>query len=135
MLGLYYRIWVDCIKRAQLKPANKKNWQQGTLLIMSICMALNIMLIMVLLQQLVFVNFFYYINLDFLPHQIEYLLNFLILFFLPCFGINYLLVFANKRYERLLGKYPYYNGRLILVYLVVSLFLPVILVWIVFFLQ
>lgn len=135
MLRLYYRIWVDCILRAQSQPANKQSWPRITILFMSICMALNLLLIMFFLQKYVFGNFFYTLNLDFLPKRIDYLLNFIILFFVPCIGINYLLIFTNKRYERLLNRYGYHNGRLFITYLVISALLPVILVWLKYFLQ
>jgi hypothetical protein len=135
MLGLYYRIWVDCIKRAQSQPANKQIWPRVTILIMSVCMAFNLLLIMFVLQKYVFKRFFYIISVDSFPSQINYLLSFTILFFLPCIGINYLLIFINKRYENLLKKYKYYNGRLFLVYMLVSLLLPIILVWTMFVFQ
>lgn len=134
MLGLYYRIWVDCIVRAKQQPQNKKNWPQVTILIMSMCMSFNFLLIMFILEQYVFGKFFYNIIFNFLPQQIDYLLNFLILFYLPCLGLNYLLVFANKHYEHLLSKYRYHNGRLILIYLSISLLLPLVVVWVKFLL-
>jgi hypothetical protein len=130
MLGLYYRIWVDCITRAKSQPANKQNWVWGSMFLMTISMAFNLALIMIILQQYVFEYFFYTINMDFLPRQVSYLFNFIILFFLPCAALNYFLIFRNMRYVKLLKKYPYYNGKLFLIYFLGSLLLPVILVWI-----
>src|SRR5438270_3561967 len=117
MLELYYSIWVDCIKRTQSQPANKQSWPQVKILIMSICMAFNLLLIMFVLQKYVFKSFFHTISMNGLPRQINYLVNFIILFILPCVGINYLLIFTDKRYESLLKKYRYHNGRLCLIYL------------------
>ena len=130
MMGIYYRIWVDCIKRARSIPKNKQNWAWGCLFFGTISMAFNLVLIMFVLQKYVLGYFFYVLIMDFLPRQIDYLLNFLILFFLPCMGLNYLLIFKKNRYEELLKKYPYYNGKLFLTYFIISIFLPIILVWI-----
>jgi hypothetical protein len=130
MLGIYYRIWVDCIKREKSQPANKQNWAAVSMILMSISMAFNLALIMIVLQQYALGYFFYTINMDFLPRQVNYLFNFIILFVAPCVGLNYVLIFRNKRYEKLLNKYPYYNGKLFVIYLAISLFVPVILLWI-----
>jgi len=51
MLGIYYRIWVDCIIRAKAQPANKENWTWGSMLLISISMAFNLVLVMLLLQE------------------------------------------------------------------------------------
>ena len=130
MLGVYYRIWVDCIIRAKSRPANKENWPRGTMIFMTLSMALNLVLLMVILQQYMLGYFFYMINIDFLPRQVEYLFNFAILFFLPCLALNYFLIFRNNRYKKLLQKYPYYNGNLFLIYFLISILLPIILMWI-----
>jgi hypothetical protein len=135
MLGLYYSIWVDFIIRARSQPANKADWPQKTILIMSVCMAFNFVLIMYVLQQYIIGKFFYTLNLNPLPRQLDYFLNFAILFFLPCLAINYFLIFARKRYEVLLRKYRYRKGRLFIVYASVSIWLPIILVWMMFFSQ
>ena len=129
MLGLYYRIWVDFIKRARLQPGNKYNWQVGTILFMTMAMAFNFVLIMTILEKHVFRNYFYKIDLSFFPVRVNNILSYLILFILPCFIINYLLIFRNKRYEKLLKKYPYYNGKLFVVYFTISMMLPILLLW------
>lgn len=133
MLNGYYKIWVDCMIRVKSQPTNKQNWIRISMILMTISMAFNLCLIMVLLQKYVFGYFFYTIKLDFLPRQVDYVLNFIILFFGPCAGLNYLLIFRKKRYEELLEKYPYYNGKLFLIYFLISIWVPVILVAVKFF--
>ena len=136
MLGLYYKIWVDLMLRAKSRPANKQNWVWGSMFYMTISMAFNLALIMVVLQEYVLGYFFYTINMDFLPPRINYLLSFAILFFLPCAGLNYILILRNRRYEKLLKRYPYYDGKLFLVYFLTSILLPFVLLCIkVFFFQ
>lgn len=130
MLGIYYGIWVDCIVRAKSIPKNKENWAVRCMFFMTFCMAINLVLLMYILQQYLFGYFFYAITMDFLPKQIDYLLNFVLLFYLPCIVLNYLLIFRKRRYETLLNKYPYQNGKLYLIYSTISIFLPIILMWI-----
>jgi len=66
----------------------------------------------------------------------NYILTMLILYILPCIIVNYLLIFRGKRYEKLIEKYPNYNGKLIYIYLLTSMFLPITLLLIsVFFIN
>jgi|ERR1035437_522173 hypothetical protein len=128
MLGLYYRIWVDSIARARSLEANKDNWPLITMTYMSISMSLNFILIMTILEHVLSFNF-YDIKFDSLPKIIGNIFSFMILFVVPCVVINYLLIFRNKRYELLLKKYPSHNGKLFVTYFLVSMILPIILVW------
>lgn len=126
-MGLYYRIWVDCIGRAKQQPANKHNWQKLSMISMTLAMAFNFILIMTVLEKYILRTYFYKIDLPFLPLLVNNVLNYLVLFILPCGIINYLLIFRNKAYERLLKKYPYNNGKLFLAYFVISMMLPIVL--------
>jgi len=129
-MGLYYRIWMDCITRLRSREVNKNNWQLKSMLMMSSAMALNFVLFMAILQKQILDCYFYEFNLPFLSGHMNYLFTILILFILPCVILNYLLIFRGKRYEGLLDKYPYYNGKLILTYFLTSMLLPIILIWI-----
>ncbi len=128
-MELYYRIWVDCIKRGKLQSANSQNWQVGSMIFMTMAMAFNFVLIITVLEKYVFKIYFYRINLLFFPTYLNNVLTYLVLFIMPCFVVNYLLVFRNRRYEDLIKKYPYYNGRLFLIYFVISMMLPILLLW------
>jgi hypothetical protein len=130
MLGLYYRIWVDCIKRVRLQPTHSRNWRAGCMISMAMAMAFNFVLIMTILEKHVFERYFYKIDLTFLPVRVNNVLSFLFLFILPCGILNFLLIFRNKRYKKLLKKYPYYNGKLFVIYFLTSLLLPIILMWV-----
>lgn len=129
MLGIYYRIWVDFITRVKLQPTNKKNWKLRSLLIMSIAMTFNLILVMIFLQKCILGNYFYKLNIPFLPIYINNVFSFLALFLLPCFVFNYLLIFRNNRYERLVNEYPNYKGKLFLIYFLISMLLPILLLW------
>lgn len=116
MLRLYYTIWVDCIRKLKVQPENKGNWQIKAMIFMTLSMSANFILIMTILEKKVFQTYFYKIDFSFLPTRINNLIAYLLLFILPCIVINYLLIFRNKRYERLLLKYRYFNGKLFLSY-------------------
>src|ERR1035437_7732328 len=133
-MKLYYRIWVDCITRLRSIEANKDNWQTIGIITMSTAMTFNFVLLMVIIQKNILDYYFYEINIPLLSGFLNYILTILILFFLPCVIINYLLIFRNKRYEKLLKKYPYSNGKFIVTYILISMLLPSILLLIGMFL-
>lgn len=130
MLGLYYRIWVDVIVRARAQPANQSNWPIGCMVFMTLSMFFNCLFIMTILERHVFKGPAYRFDFSALPRNISNVLNYLLLYALPCLTINYLLIFYNKRYERLIKKYPYYNGKLFITYFLISMWLPIALMWI-----
>jgi hypothetical protein len=120
---------VDCIKRATQQPENKQNWKTGTMIFMTLAMAFNFLLMMTILEKYFFKNYFYKIELPFFPNRVNNAISYLILFIFPCIVINFLLIFHKKRYEKLLKKYPYYNGKLFILYFSISMLLPMILLW------
>jgi len=134
-MGLYYRIWVDCILRARQNPANRDSWIEVSMLIMTLAMAFNFILLMTILETHVFKRTVYDLEVSFLPGPINSLLDFILLYFLPCLTINYLLIYRNKRYLKLIERYPFYNGKLVIPYFLISFMLPVVLllVGIIFF--
>lgn len=130
MFGLYYRIWVDCIKALRMHPINQKDWHTKSMLAMSIAMTFNFAIISIVVQKYLFGYYFYEINLSFLPEYLSNVIDFLVLIVLPCVGLNYLLIFWKQRYVKLLKKYPFYKGNLFLTYFMISMLLPIILLFI-----
>jgi len=100
------------------------------MIFMSMAMTFNYVLIMLLLQKYLSILSFYELKIPGLPPYASNVISFVILFISPCIIVNYLLIFRNKRYERLLKKYPYYQGKLFLGYFLISMLLPIILLWI-----
>lgn len=127
-MALYYRIWTDCILRGQSQPNNKHNWKVASLIFMSISMAFNLALFMIILQKFLGSNF-YTLQIDFIPKYLNKIISFMILFPFPPTIINYLLVFRKNRYKIFMKKYPYYNGKLFITYFLVSMLLPLALLW------
>jgi len=130
IMGLYYRIWVDSIMRLLSKEASRKNWQLKSIATISVAMTFNFVLLMTIIQKVILNCYFYEFNLPVFSNYENYIFTLLFLYFLPCVVVNYLLIFRGKRYEKLLKKYPNYNGKLFAFYFLISLFLPVALIWI-----
>lgn len=94
---------------------------------MTTAMVFNFVLLMIILQKQILGCYFYELKISFLSDRENYILTMLVLYILPCVVVNYLLVFRGERYEMLLKKYPCYKGKLILTYMLTSIFLPIIL--------
>lgn len=128
MLSLYYRIWVDLIKRAKTQPENREKWPIGAMIFMSLGMTSNFTLLMSILQKQLLGFYFYYIEFPSLPNFAATVISFMILFFLPCVLTNYFLIFYKQKFRSLLKKYPSKEGRLFLTYFFISMFSPVVLI-------
>lgn len=131
-MRLYYRIWVDCLKRLKSSEAGKNNWQIKSIIAMSLPMTFNFVLLMSIFQKQVLGLYFYKVHISLFSDYVNNILTILILFIIPCLIINYLLIFRGSRYEKLIRKYPSYDGKLFFAYFLTSIFLPIILLWIVF---
>ena len=128
MKKLYYSIWVDCILKAKSLPKNRNNWPFFTMLLMAIAMAMNIALIMAVLQGNILKRYFYDIQINLFAYdKANKFVSFFILYLLPPLLLNYLLIFWNNRYEKIISKYKYHNGKLFSYYFIISLFLPFVL--------
>jgi hypothetical protein len=134
MLKLYYLVWVDCMARELSQSPVKNQKPKRSMVVMSTAMTFNLALFMTLLQKYILGFSFYKLDVDFLPKYWENVISFLILFPLPCVIINYLLIYYKGRYEKLLAKYPSYDGKLFISYFLISLLVPIALLWVVVFL-
>lgn len=134
-MNIYYKIWVDCIIRLRTRETNKKDWKVKGMVAMTFAMTFNFVLLMVLFQKEVLGFYFYEINFPFLSGFANYILTMIVLYILPCYLINYILIFRKCRYVELQKKYKYHEGKLFLKYFLISIFLPIILLWIGVFLS
>ncbi len=133
-MNLYYKIWVDAIVKMRSLPANKGLWKFYSITFISTAMAVNLALIIALIQRHILRFTFYQIKIDIFPGtKIDALISFFILYFSIPLVINYFLIFKNNRYELLIEKYKSYNGKLCAAYLVISYFLPLILLYLSYF--
>jgi len=95
---------------------------------MTFAMTFNFVLVMVVLQREILSFYFYELNFPFLSGFANYILTIVVLYVFPCFGLNYLLIIHNKRYEKLQKIYIYQdNKHYFLIYMLTSVLLPIIL--------
>jgi archaellum biogenesis protein FlaJ (TadC family) len=134
-MNIYYKIWIDCILCLRSQKQNKDTWMEKSMFSMTIAMTVNLLFFMAILQRNILGCYFYEFNIS-SPNVVSDverangILNILVLFVLPCFVVNFLLIFrSKKRLKRLIRKYkyPYYNGKLFIAYFLISLFFPLTL--------
>jgi len=131
-LDWYYKIWVDAITTLRAVPANKKVWKFYAMISISMAMALNLLLIMAIFQKYILQISFDNLQINIFHNQAaDTFFTFFTFFLLLPLIINYFLIFRNNRYNQLITKYKYYNGKLFLSYSIISYFLPPVLLMIV----
>ncbi len=126
-MNLYYMIWADGIKKMQSVAANRGKWKSQMFIYMSMAMALNIAVIMSIIQ-LHIVGYVFY-DMKFHIFSLEKLnnaLSFFLLYLVVPVILNYVFIYRNNRYEKLLQKYKYYDGKLVIVYFFGTLVLSLI---------
>lgn len=128
-MNLYYSVWVDCIVRIKSQPTNKESWKGLSLFAMTMTMSLNYAIIMTVFQKCIGDDL-YNINIDVFPgKKLDSALTYFILYFAPMLLINYWFIFRNKRYDSLIQKYKYHNGKRFFVYFYGTLSLILVLVF------
>jgi hypothetical protein len=121
MLSLYYRIWVDAITYQKKKQKKEDGWELLTIISISILQGLNLLAILFVFRWLTHRQM-----PIMLPMRIFHMSAFngfcsvVLIFFLPFILLNYLLIFYNQRYQKLLSIYPNKNGKLYRNYLIVT---------------
>ena len=128
---MYYAIWVDCLVRLKSQPANQHRWKGIAMTLMSLAMFLNFWLVVNFIELAIFKRPVYRIHLEFMTGNSKKITEFLMQFVLPVLIMNYMLIFRNNRYEKLIEKYPYRDGRLFLTYFLVSMATPIIVLWLI----
>ena len=104
MYNLYYLIWADSIQSIRKNQPNKKDWKILIFLIITIMHSFNLWIIVIWLKY--FGVDIPLIDLNFSPsHMIDSSLSFAINFASPFILLNYLLIFRNNRYIKIVEKY------------------------------
>ena len=118
---MYYRIWVDAINYERNKYGHIRNWKTYTLIPISTLHGLNLFTLLFWMNALfnLKINIFFDINI-FPGTMLDSFFSSFITLFLPFLVLNYLLIFHKKKYEKLLEKYDYENGKLYLKYFMFS---------------
>lgn len=120
-MKLFYKIWAEAFTREE-KLRGKKDSKLYAFLFITFCQVLNIFSILLYLKILfdVHINLFY--TFQFLPGKIlNGMLSGIVTLVLPCFLLNYFLVFRAENYKRIMERYSNNNFRHYLAYVIFSI--------------
>lgn len=115
MRNIYYEIWVDAIVWEKATNGQRRNWKVFTLIPISLCQGLNLGTICFWFHLPIFIDLHRIYNgplSGFLSYSISLLIPFIIL--------NYFIIIYKQRYESLIEKYKYHNGKFYLWYFLFS---------------
>jgi hypothetical protein len=117
MLNIYYKIWVDAIVFEQTKNGQRRNWKIFTILPISMFQGINLLTIFFVVSALTkkTIPIFFDVNV-FNAKAVNSFISFSITLFWPFVILNYFLIIYNNKYEGLVEKYKYHNGKLYLGY-------------------
>jgi hypothetical protein len=135
LITWYYKIWVDALVKMRSLPRNRGLWKFYAMVFISVAMAVNLLLFLVVLQAYVLKHWFYKVEVHLMPgdsSRINGFLDYFILYLAAPLLINYLLIFRKHRYKTLIEKYPSHDGKWFARYFVISLALPFVLLGFVF---
>ncbi|WP_143470875.1 hypothetical protein [Labilibaculum manganireducens] len=123
MKNIYYLIWVDGIVNSKDYKKKDPTWKFTLFLILTICNAINMYTIYLWIK---FTGMFsYLISVAFFSNPIvNSVTGFVLQFASPFVVLNYFLIFHKERYKSLIEKYQHRNGKLAMIYLVIS-----VLIW------
>ena len=127
MLKYYYMIWSDLILSVRKNGNFTDKWKQLKYIV-PICQGMNLLMFLILLKVLFNVNLTSLPEIYIFPgRKLNSAIVGITFFFLPFFIINYFLIFRNNRYEKILIEYKFHNGKLFFRYILLSLFIPILL--------
>ena len=115
MDNIYYKIWVDAIVWEKTTNGKRRNWKAFTLIPISVFQGINLLTVAFWLSPLTKFSIFIDITI-FKAKALNSFCSAAITLFIPFLLLNYFLIFYNQRYESLIEKYKYYNGKLYLWY-------------------
>jgi hypothetical protein len=83
ILDMYYKIWVDGITKLRSIPANKGMWKFYAMVFISMAMAINLALLMAIIQRNILKHSFYDIRFNIFPEEkLNYFISFFLLYLL-----------------------------------------------------
>lgn len=127
---IYYNLWVDAIMPAIKNDAKvSEGWKLPALFLFSIGLGFN-MLTVFLIMGIFGILIDPFIDFDIFPgNKFDEGLSGFITFILPFAILNYLLIFYNSRYKKILRLYPGYSnkGRYFIGYVAISFLIFILL--------
>ena len=129
-MNLFYKLWASCIVKERKLNPNSIEWKIRCMVYMTMAMTANVALAITLLNRFVLKYNFYTLSFPNLPKSFSNILAFVILYVLPIALINYLLIFRENRYKKIIKRYPNQNEKFFIGYFVLSIIIPIALIWI-----
>jgi hypothetical protein len=125
MTNIYYEIWADAIRTT--KKMDSDQWKVATLIPMSVLQGVNLLAILFLLRGILGRQWPLFVPVKIFNDVImNDAVSILLTFIVPFVIFNYLLIFSNDRYQRIIRFYKGMNARLYKLYILISLGIIVI---------
>lgn len=126
---IYYSIWADVINYEKIKNGGEEHWKIFTFSYMTLLLSFNFLSIFTAIASFTGwdVTSFIMNYLVKIIHN-ESIINVVWAFkflFIPSALVNYFFVFYKKNYNFILKKYPFKNGKYLLIYF----FLTIVFFW------
>ena len=120
MTNIYYQIWADAIRATKKMDADQ--WKVATLIPMSILQGVNLLAILFLLRWILGRQWPLFVPVKIFNDVIlNDAVSVVLTFIVPFLILNYLLIFSNDRYQRIIRFYKGMNGQLYKLYVLISL--------------
>lgn len=125
-MNIYYALWADAINYERIRNGGAGHWKGFTFSYMSILLSLNIMSLLSLILFLTgydITSKIYEVLMSFQSKLLRDFIWAIVVLFIPSMGFTYFFVFHKKKYEYILSKYKFRNGRLLLIYFILTVIL------------
>jgi len=120
MTNIYYEIWADAIRAT--KKMDSDQWKVATLIPISILQGINLLAVLFLLRWVLGRQWPLFVPVKiFNDVLLNGAVSIVLTFIVPFLILNYLLVFSNDRYQRIIRFYKGMNGRLYKLYILISI--------------
>ncbi len=125
-MNIYYALWADAINYERIRNGGAGHWKVFTFSYMSILLSLNIMTLLSLILFLTgydITSKIYEVLMSFQSKLLRDFIWAIVVLFIPSMVVTYFFVFHKKKYEYILSKYKFRNGRLLLIYFILTVIL------------
>lgn len=125
-MNIYYALWADAINYERIRNGGAGHWKVFTFSYMSILLSLNIMTLLSLILFLTgydITSKIYEVLMSFQSKLLRDFIWAIVVLFIPSMVVTYFFVFHKKKYEYILSKYKFKNGRLLLIYFILTVIL------------
>lgn len=125
-MNIYYALWADAINYERIKNGGENHWKLFTFSYMSLLLSFNIATILSAILLFTGYNVAEKIEqfITFTSSKLLTDLSWAILtLFVPSMIITYFSVFYNQKHEYILSRYKFRQGKLLLIYFVLTMVL------------